>query len=58
MKIHRNNTISFLTAYLIGVIACEIILVRHSHSFGLAGFLLLADVGMLLSILWGYVTND
>lgn len=58
IKINKQSTISFLTAYIIGVCFSELVIIGHKHSFGVAGFLLLFNAGIMLSILWGYITND
>ena len=55
-EINKRSTIFFLTGYVIAVLLCELILVGYNHSFGITGFLLLANTGIMLSLLYGYLT--
>lgn len=56
-EINKNNTIVFLTGYVIAVLLVEILLIGYYRSFGITGFLLMANAGIMLSLLYGYLTH-
>ena len=57
-EINKNNTIVFLTGYVIAVLLVEILLLGYYRSFGIIGFLLMANAGIMLSLLYGYITKE
>lgn len=53
-EINKNNTIVFLTGYVIATLLIEILLLGYHMSLGIIGFLLIYNAGIMLSLLYGY----
>ena len=55
-EINKRNTINFLASYIIGALVSELCLLMFGLTFGKISFFLIGNAGIMLAILFGYLT--